>query len=190
MYAGLNRGESLCRTCGKDLKQCVGHWGYIGLQLPVFHIGFFKYTIQILYCICKKCSYLLLPEHLVKKFLDAHRKRIDDPPLKPLLFKQIMQECRKITKCPRCSAKQGVIRRIVKPVMDQFMKLKHVIKYKEGGKMQTMEEDLNPLVVRQLFEAIDPVHAKILNVVSPEKLLITNLAVPPVCALLSEINYL
>lgn len=178
---GLNRGESLCRTCGKDLKQCVGHWGYIGLQLPVFHIGFFKYTIQILYCICKKCSYLLLPEHLVKKFLDAHRKRIDDPPLKPLLFKQIMQECRKITKCPRCSAKQGVIRRIVKPVMDQFMKLKHVIKYKEGGKMQTMEEDLNPLVVRQLFEAIDPVHAKILNVVSPEKLLITNLAVPPSC---------
>ncbi|CDR96734.1 DNA-DIRECTED RNA POLYMERASE III, putative [Babesia bigemina] len=178
---GSNRGGSLCQTCGKDLKQCVGHWGYIRLQLPVFHIGFFKYTIQILYCICKKCSYLLLPDHLARKFLEAHRRRIDDPLLKPLLFKQILQECRKITKCPRCEAKQGVIRRIVKPVMDQFMKLRHVIKFKEGGKMQTVEEDLNPLVVQQLFEAIDPIHAKILNVVSPEKLLITNLAVPPSC---------
>ncbi|KAK1444475.1 beta and beta-prime subunits of DNA dependent RNA-polymerase [Babesia gibsoni] len=178
---GLNRGVSLCGTCGKDLKQCVGHWGYVGLQLPVFHIGFFKYTIQILYCICKKCSHLLLPENLSKKFLDLQRRRNDDPLLKPLLFKQIMQECRKVTKCPKCGAKQGVIRRIVKPVMDQFMKLRHVIKFKEGGKMQTVEEDLNPLVVQQLFEAMDPMHVKILNVVSPEKLLITNIPVPPSC---------
>ncbi|GFE53358.1 DNA-directed RNA polymerase III RPC1 [Babesia ovis] len=178
---GSNRGGSLCHTCGKDLKQCVGHWGHIQLQMPVFHIGFFKYTIQILYCICKKCSCLLLPDHLAKRFLEAHRRRMDDPLLRPLLFKQIMQECRKITKCPRCDARQGVIRRVVKPVMDQFMKLRHIIKFKEGGKMQTLEEDLNPLVVKQLFEAIDPIHAKILNVVSPEKLLINNLAVPPSC---------
>ncbi|ORM39907.1 DNA-directed RNA polymerase III subunit RPC1 [Babesia sp. Xinjiang] len=178
---GSNRAGGICKTCGKDLKQCVGHWGYIQLQMPVFHIGFFKYTIQILYCICKKCSHLLLPDHVVKKFLEAHRRRLDDPLLRPLLFKQIMQECRKITKCPRCEARQGVIRRIVKPVMDQFMKLRHVIKFKDGGKMQTFEEDLNPLVVKQLFEAIDPIHAKILNVVSPEKLLINNLAVPPSC---------
>eukprot|EP00371_Babesia_bovis_P003222 XP_001611869.1 RNA polymerase Rpb1, domain containing protein [Babesia bovis T2Bo] len=178
---GSNRGGSLCHTCGKDLKQCVGHWGHIQLQMPVFHIGFFKYTIQILYCICKRCAFLLLPENTVKRFLEAHRRRMDDPLLRPLLFKQIMQECRKITKCPRCEARQGVIRRIVKPVMDQFMKLRHVIKYKEGGKLHSIEEDLNPLVVKQLFESIDPTHAKILNVVSPEKLLINNLAVPPSC---------
>lgn len=161
--------------------ECVGHWGYVNLQLPVFHVGFFKYTIQILYCICKKCSYLLLSDDYVRKLHELNRRRIDDPLLKPLLFKRILQECRKISKCPRCFAKQGVIRRIVKPTMDQFMKLRHVVKYKEGGRMNVIEEELNPLFVLQLFEAIDPVHCKILNVVDPRKLIISNLPVPPVC---------
>jgi len=36
--------------------------GYIKLELPVFHIGYFKNTIQLLQCICKSCSRVLLPE--------------------------------------------------------------------------------------------------------------------------------
>jgi len=31
-------------------------------QLPVFHIGYFKNTVQILQAICKTCSRVLLPE--------------------------------------------------------------------------------------------------------------------------------
>ncbi len=34
--------------------------GYIRLELPVFHIGYFKNTIQILQCICKTCSRVML----------------------------------------------------------------------------------------------------------------------------------
>ena len=36
--------------------------GYIKLELPVFHIGYFKNTVQILQCICKACSRVLLPD--------------------------------------------------------------------------------------------------------------------------------
>lgn len=36
--------------------------GYIKLELPVFHIGYFKNTVQLLQCICKSCSRVLLKE--------------------------------------------------------------------------------------------------------------------------------
>lgn len=35
------------------MADCVGHFGYIKLVLPVFHIGFFKHVIGILQIICK-----------------------------------------------------------------------------------------------------------------------------------------
>lgn len=44
------------------LADCTGHFGYIRLELPVFHIGYFKNTVQILQCICKQCSRVLLPD--------------------------------------------------------------------------------------------------------------------------------
>ncbi len=43
--------------------------GYIRLELPVFHIGYFKNTVQILQCICKSCSRVLLPEEERKVWL-------------------------------------------------------------------------------------------------------------------------
>lgn len=42
-----------CETCGKTVADCVGHCGYIDLELPVFHVGFFRSTINILQIICK-----------------------------------------------------------------------------------------------------------------------------------------
>jgi len=39
----------------------VSSVGYIQLQLPVFHIGYFKITVKTLQCICKTCSRVLLP---------------------------------------------------------------------------------------------------------------------------------
>ena len=35
------------------MSDCVGHFGYIKLALPVFHIGFFKHVLSILQVICK-----------------------------------------------------------------------------------------------------------------------------------------
>lgn len=44
------------------LAECTGHFGYIRLELPVFHIGYFKATVQILQATCKCCSRVLLPD--------------------------------------------------------------------------------------------------------------------------------
>lgn len=37
----------------KKLQDCNGHFGYISLELPCFHIGYFKAIISVLQAICK-----------------------------------------------------------------------------------------------------------------------------------------
>ena len=36
---GISDKASCCKTCGKRLTDCSGHFGYIQLELPVFHAG-------------------------------------------------------------------------------------------------------------------------------------------------------
>lgn len=43
--------------------------GYIHLELPVFHIGYFKITVKTLQCICKVCSRVLLPQEERLKYV-------------------------------------------------------------------------------------------------------------------------
>lgn len=45
---GVSNKRAICETCGQALADCTGHFGYIRLELPVFHIGYFKNTVQIL----------------------------------------------------------------------------------------------------------------------------------------------
>ncbi|RUS34443.1 putative RPO31-DNA-directed RNA polymerase III, 160 kd subunit [Jimgerdemannia flammicorona] len=71
---GSSAKEGLCETCGQQTKDCAGHFGYIKLVLPVFHIGYFRAIITILQNICKadcssirpavaSCSKRLTAEH-------------------------------------------------------------------------------------------------------------------------------
>lgn len=66
--------RAVCDTCGSDLANCAGHWGCIRLALPVFHIGFFKTTVQILQMICKTCSRILILEPERSQLLQRVRR--------------------------------------------------------------------------------------------------------------------
>jgi len=55
------------------MQECVGHFGYLDLELPVFHIGFFKLTIQVLQCICKV---MLCVVSFIKNFMEQFFNRI------------------------------------------------------------------------------------------------------------------
>lgn len=48
-----------CKTCGSNFTDCPGHFGYIDLVKPVFHIGYLETIRKILRCVCYKCSRLL-----------------------------------------------------------------------------------------------------------------------------------
>ena len=58
---GTSQKDAKCETCGKALAECIGHYGYIDLELPVFHVGYFRSTITILQNICKvRCHHLFI----------------------------------------------------------------------------------------------------------------------------------
>jgi DNA-directed RNA polymerase beta' subunit len=47
--------------------------GYIRLELPVFHVGYFKNIIAILQCVCKTCAHVMVPEDERRQFLRRFR---------------------------------------------------------------------------------------------------------------------
>lgn len=45
-----------CRTCGKGMGTCYGHFGYIELVRPVIHVMYSKLIYKILKMICRSCG--------------------------------------------------------------------------------------------------------------------------------------
>ena len=58
-----------CKTCKKDIDNCPGHFGYIKLEKPVYHVGFFDQIIKVLKCICWNCHRLLINDYDIYKKL-------------------------------------------------------------------------------------------------------------------------
>ena len=42
-----------CNTCNCHPNDCPGHFGYISLFKPVFHVGYIKECVKILQKVCK-----------------------------------------------------------------------------------------------------------------------------------------
>lgn len=119
---GASKLVGLCKTCGQTFQECSGHWGYIPLYHPVFHIGYFKHLINLLYCICKTCSCILLSAEDKAYYLQKSR-RCSDPIVRRTLTKRIVAKCKRESVCLKCEAPQGALRRFMRPSLDQFMKI-------------------------------------------------------------------
>ena len=52
-----------CATCKCNFIDCPGHFGYIHLAKPVFHVGFISECLKLLKCVCKKCSRILIDDY-------------------------------------------------------------------------------------------------------------------------------
>ncbi|KAK5973725.1 DNA-directed RNA polymerase subunit [Trichostrongylus colubriformis] len=188
-----------CKTCGRNLTDCVGHFGYIDLDFPVFHVGFFKLTIQVLQCICKSCSGLLLSDEQRAHYL----RQVSNPNLDYLrrkaLHKNIVAACKKTNPCPKCGQRNG----LVKKAMGTVLKIVYAHgvtedKMREFATATEANSDLsatlfkskftllNPLRVQKLFNNVPTEDIPILMAKSGEKkhpndLLLTRIPVPPVC---------
>ncbi|KAH8739107.1 DNA-directed RNA polymerase II/III subunit [Cryptosporidium ryanae] len=174
---GANRADSQCSSCGGGLRTCGGHWGYIDLQQPVFHVGYFKHLYGILCCICKSCGSFLITGEEKKQHLTKLRQSYSIAHSYRLQFRKLVDRCKKVKTCPRCHSQQGQLRRTVKPTLDQFMKLTHTVKI-EG---REYVEDLTPTYVQTLLGRIPYQDLDIIEIFKPENLLISRLPVPPNC---------
>ena len=109
---GVSDKVSSCATCHRKLVDCAGHFGYIKLALPVFHIGFIKHTLNFLQCICKTCSRVLLVESEKDKVIRNMRNPNIDALAKMGHFKRVVEKCKKCKICPYCNAMNGTVKKI------------------------------------------------------------------------------
>lgn len=107
------------------MSDCAGHFGYIQLELPVFHAGYFKHTLGILQCICKRCSRVLLPIEERKSYLNKLSSPRTDAFAKAILSKKIMEICKKTSRCPFCGYSNGVVKKLTSA--GAFMKIIHEV---------------------------------------------------------------
>ncbi|XP_062502473.1 DNA-directed RNA polymerase III subunit RPC1-like isoform X2 [Corticium candelabrum] len=204
---GISDHESRCDTCGKNLADCIGHFGFLDLELPVFHVGYFRSVVNILQTICKTCSKFLLSKEEQQPFLEIIRKHTATSSSLGLkaIKKKVHDKCRKVSKCPHCGSLNGTVKRcgmlkiihekfkVNKKQVDQSVVEFHssfasALEYnKELEPLLTrVQEILNPLRVMSLFRAIPNEAIPLLGMNSkegghPTSLILTRLLVPPAC---------
>ncbi|VDN54256.1 unnamed protein product [Dracunculus medinensis] len=150
-----------CATCKSNLVDCVGHFGYMDLALPVFHVGFFNSVMHVLQCICKSCSGLLVSDEIREKFLNELRKTSLDYLKRKALHKRIVASCKKNTTCPHCGSKNGVVKKATGAVL----KIAHSDTITENRLPEffaAVEEnkELHSLLPRIKFDVLDAVHVE------------------------------
>ncbi|KAK6965965.1 DNA-directed RNA polymerase III subunit RPC1 [Biomphalaria glabrata] len=200
---GTSEKENSCETCGKVLADCVGHFGYIDLELPVYHVGHFRTIITVLQMICKSCSSILLNEEQKESFHRAIKKPGLTYLQKKALRKRIYDTCRKLKTCLVCGDHNGMVKkvglfRIAHDRSQQGRKSEAILKERvdafdlavkanaEIANLMSKNYDvLNPLIVHELFKRIKELDVPLLlmnsEVGRPEDLILTRIFVPPIC---------
>ncbi|EIM85461.1 beta and beta-prime subunits of DNA dependent RNA-polymerase [Stereum hirsutum FP-91666 SS1] len=200
---GTSEKNAFCETCGLNSVDCVGHYAYIKLVVPVFHIGYFKHTIGILQCICKTCARVLLEEPDRRVFIKRFRRPNLENVQRQAIFKAVNGAARKTVYCPYCSATNGAVKKAgaLKIVHDKFRAKKTaeemekfkrsfapaVEAQKELGQYinKAVMEDLNALKVLDLFKRISAEDCELLGLRPeynrPEEFIWQYISVPPVC---------
>ena len=67
----LDNGKT-CRSCSQTNHSCPGHFGHFKLARPVYFIQFFGTILNVLNCVCVRCSKLLIDKEL---HADISRRR-------------------------------------------------------------------------------------------------------------------
>ena len=80
----------ICPTDGLDYIQCPGYFGHIEMAKPVFYIQYLDTVVNIIKCICIKCSKLLIDKKKHRHLLSLSSDR---------RWKQVHALCHKIPRC-------------------------------------------------------------------------------------------
>lgn len=199
---GISDKKGTCTTCGRMLADCPGHFGHVKLELPVFHVGYFKHTITMLQCICKTCSRVLLDDEDRRPFARALSAPSGSDPLRrKAILKKVNERCKKVSECPWCEACNGFVKKAgcMKIVHEKYRDASHPeasawrrsfgqaaeANAELAGLVPKAADELNPLRVQQLLRNVLDEDVLFLNMdtqhARPEQLLVSTLLVPPVC---------
>ncbi|KAJ1431546.1 RNA polymerase, alpha subunit [Sesbania bispinosa] len=184
----------VCATCHGNFLDCQGHYGYLNLALPVYNVGYLSTIVEILKCICKGCARILLDDDTRKKYLKKMRNpKMDELQKKQLRKESIIKSCSKVVQCPRCGYYNGSVKKVPAAlsivhdcskcnndiVAELQSALSHMREYKATNDLTS--RFLNPFHVLSLFRRMIDEDCELLYVAErPEKLIVTNIPVPPI----------
>ncbi|KAK4900819.1 DNA-directed RNA polymerase III subunit C1 (rpo31) [Elasticomyces elasticus] len=206
---GTSSKAGHCKTCGLGLKECNGHFGQVKLALPAFHYGYLKKIMEVLSCVCKDCSRILLPEKDRRASLKQLRRPGLDSLRKTALCRKIAADCKKNKVCPNCAALNGPIKKVpghpIKIFHNRFavytssnakskQKPPAMVAFEESfniarksqeveRNMRRVADDLTPLRVLNIFKKIPDLDVEVLGLGGtgrPEYMLWTTIPAPPV----------
>ncbi|KAI3875305.1 hypothetical protein MKX03_000732 [Papaver bracteatum] len=176
-----------CATCHGKIADCPGHYGYLHLSLPVYNVGYFNAILNILKCVCKSCAGILLTEKDRVNYLKKMRNPKLEALQKAAIGKTILTKC-KPKKCTRCGYDNGVVKKAgtVMGIIHDRSKIKDDSVTEEcnaalSGTKSSLVQILNPVRVHRLFRRILDQDCELLYLGDrPEKLIITDILVPPI----------
>ena len=201
---GVSTKSDICQTWKSNYVDCPGHYGYIKLELPVYHIGFFKHIITILQWIWKGCSRFLLSDKERKIILDKKIK-ITDPMQRDEIRRKMIDDCKKVINCEFCGYFNGTVKKepgiackithdlynIKKRKDDEmdnitqsFENILKINKDVEWG-LNKMQQDINPLIAYNLLKNIRKDDIPLFDMngknINPWDMIVYYIIVPPVC---------
>ncbi|KAK3012631.1 hypothetical protein RJ639_008587 [Escallonia herrerae] len=198
VFQGPASKNGFCATCHGSFQDCPGHYGYLALALPVYNVGYLSTIVDILKCICKSCSRILLVE---KERVDALRKMRNsklEPLKKSELYKKTVKRCtsmastKKAVKCSRCGYINGMVKKATgmlgvihdrgRVTDNSFEECNSALSHTKDSKASiTLPILMNPDRVLSLFKKMLDEDCELLYLSDrPEKLVVTNIAVPPI----------
>lgn len=206
---GLSVKDGVCGTCGERPIDCVGHFGFIKLALPIYHIGFFRDTLNTLQCCCKRCS-----RALMKNEGDRIRalNGLRNPNLNYLARKNIIKNnianCKHCRICPYCHATNGNVKKTAPLRITHFVfsekddspkiELEDACRKaiedspEIGDAMKFAQDVITPDKALQIFKRMPDEDALLLGFnppfTRPENMIMTHLPVPPAPIRPSVIN--
>ncbi len=158
-----------CKTCGKKVDECPGHFGHIDLAMPVIHVGYVKEIKKLLQSTCRSCGRILLTTEQAAEYtkqMDRMEELIGDTLEVAAISAETAKDAASRTSCPHCGAVQ------LKITLDKPTTFRE-----EGHK-------LTPKEVRERLERVPDGDLVVLgidpNVCRPEWMVLTALPVPPV----------
>uniref|UniRef100_A0A0E0DFL4 DNA-directed RNA polymerase subunit n=1 Tax=Oryza meridionalis TaxID=40149 RepID=A0A0E0DFL4_9ORYZ len=179
MGAANKLGE--CSTCHGSFAECPGHFGYLKLALPVFNVGFFNCILDVLKCICKSCSRVLLMEKDRLEFLKKMRNPKADPLQKSAIMKKVRDKCKLSRVAKKGRAGLIILHDCSKTLDGSTEELRDALSHKKEKLSISAVRMLDPVIVLSLFKRMTDEDCELLNLGDrPEKLIVTEIAVPPV----------
>lgn len=121
---GVLENGKLCPTCHKDNKTCIGHFGYIDLNVCLIHPLFYKSVLNILRCVCYKCSSLLMTKAQLEfhGILKYHKQTRFHKVLKLLEKNDVCLKCHTLQPKYMFSTSEKVIQLIFKMGSGEYRK--------------------------------------------------------------------